>query len=143
MTGTIAAASGDSRADPYTNTKAFYTRRSGSTGYDKLEFRFHLNAGGGPYEYVYAVATFGSPEIPQNTAGLMVLSIESRDTETSIFPQNPSQFSDKVGNGRLIKIDTSVPSDDLVSAITVTIIGDPDPDDPNDDGVEVLPDAEC
>ena len=137
LTGAIEFESGDSRVAPHADTKAHYTRRSSSSGYDKLEFRFHLNAGGGPYEYVYAVATFGLTGAPTGEPTM----IESRDTETSIFPQNPSAFPDKVGNGRLIKIDTSVPLATLVSAITVTIIdGDPDPDDPND-GVEELDDG--
>ena len=134
LTGAIEAVGGDGRITPHDNTQAYYTRRTSSSGYDKLEFRFHLNAGGGPFEYVYAVATFGLTGAPDGEETM----IESRDEETSIFPQNPSQFPDKVGNGRIIKIDTSKPLGTLVSAITVTIIGDPDPDVPNDDGVEVL-----
>ena len=93
-------------------TKCFYTRRSGSTGYDKLEFNFHLTAGAS-YEKVYAVATFGLTE-----AGDAETMIESRDTETSIFPQSPSGF-DKVGDGKFIKIDAGVPAINIVSAVNV------------------------
>ena len=110
------------------NTKAYYKRRTSSTGYDNLEFRFHLGAGGGPYEYVYAVATFGLTDAPADEPTM----IESRDTETSIFPQNPSTFPEKVGNGRLIKIDASKPLANLVSALTVTIIDGDEKEELND-----------
>ncbi len=98
------------------NNEVFYTRRSGSTGYDKLEFNFHLT-GGASYEKVYAVATFGLTAAAADAPTM----IESRDTETSIFPQSPSGF-DKVGDGKFIKIDAGVPSNDIVSAVNVTII---------------------
>ena len=103
------------------NTKAYYTRRVGSNAYDKLEFRFHLGTGGGPFEYVYAVATFGlTPADPGNST------LESRDTETSIYPPNPSALPDKVGNGRHIKIDPTKPLATTVTGITIQI-GDGDP----------------
>ncbi len=114
LTGVTAAANGNTMHT--TNNKAFYTRRSGSTGYDKLEFRFHLT-GGASYDKVYAVVTFGLTE-PDDEAPTM---IESRDTKTSIFPQSPSGF-DKVGDGKFIKIDAGVPAVDIVSAVNVTII---------------------
>ena len=106
---------------PNANTKAYYTRRVGSNAYDKLEFRFHLTAGGGPYEYVYAVATFGLIDPPAGTDA----TLESRDTETSIYPPNPSALPDKVGNGRHIKIDATLPELDTVTGITIQI-GDGD-----------------
>ena len=107
---------------PHANTKAYYTRRVGSNAYDKLEFRFHLTAGGGPYEYVYAVAEFGLTDPPAGTDA----TLESRDTETSIYPPNPSALPDKVGNGRHIKIDATLPELDTVEGITIQI-GDDDP----------------
>ena len=105
---------------PHANTKAYYTRRIGSNAYDKLEFRFHLTAGGGPFEYVYAVATFGLTPVDDGNNTL-----ESRDTETSIYPPNPSAVRDKVGNGRHIKIDPTLPGLDVVLGITIQI-GDAD-----------------
>ena len=107
------------RAINATNTKAFYTRRSTGTGYDKLEFRFHLNNGGAAAENVYAVATFGLTGAPGDTESM----IDNRDEKTSIFPQSPSGF-DKVGNGRIIKIDAGVPANDIVSAVSITIDGE-------------------
>ncbi len=121
LTGTLANP-GDGTGTLNANTKAYYTRRVGSNAYDKLEFRFHLTAGGGPYEYVYAVATFGltpTPADPDNST------LESRDTETSIYPPNPSALPDKVGNGRHIKIDATLPELDTVEGITIQI-GDGD-----------------
>ena len=97
------------------NNEIFYTRRSTGSGYDKLEFNFHLT-GGATYEKVYAVATFGLVDAPDAED-----MIESRDTETSIFPQSPSGF-DKVGDGKFIKVDAGVPATNIVSAVTVTII---------------------
>ena len=45
--------------------------------------------------------TFGLIDPPAGTDA----TLESRDTETSIYPPNPSVLPDKVGNGRHIKID--------------------------------------
>ena len=85
------------------NTKAFYTRRSSSNGYDVLEFRFHpLATTAVRGEYVYAVVTFGLTGAPQGT----VDKIESRDTKTSIF-DHADYANEKVGDGVHIKIDAA------------------------------------
>ncbi len=121
LTGTAAAGTATGVVAPHANTKAFYTKGVGAGSYDKLEFRFHLNAGGGPFEYVYAVAEFGlTPVDTENNK------IESRDTETSIYPPNPSALPDKVGDGKHIKIDPTPPVGTIVSGITIQI-GDGDP----------------
>ena len=102
------------------NTKAYYTRRSSSNGYDVLEFRFHPTATTAVRgEYVYAVVTFGLTSPPAGTPN----TIESRDTKTSIF-DHADYANEKVGDGVHIKIDAAAPSATVVSAIAVTIDGD-------------------
>ena len=102
-----------------------------------LSSGFIWTAGGGPYEYVYAVATFGSPEILteycrfdecfQSKAGI-------RKHRFSLRILHNFQIRSVMGG--LLRLTPQCLQTTLVSAITVTIIGDPDPDDPNDDGVE-------
>lgn len=100
------------------NTKAFYTRRSGSNGFDVLEFRFHPTSNTAVSgDYVYAVVTFGltGADNAKNT-------IESRDTETTIF-DHANFANEKVGDGVHIKIDASAPANNIVTALTVSIDG--------------------
>ena len=59
---------------------------------------------------MYAVARFNDSND---------LEIESRDTETSIFPGGG--YSDVVGDGNLVKIDRDKPNDDIVEALKVEI----------------------
>lgn len=100
------------------NTEAHYTRRLTGDGYDILEFRFHLTAGGS-YEKVYARVTFGlSSDAPADTETM----INSYDTKTSIFPQG--NHRDKVGDGKFINVDAGVPAADIVSSISVAINGE-------------------
>ena len=106
-------------------TKAYYTRRSRSGHYDTLEFRIPItgklvDAQPDDLSKVYAVVTFGSSKTVNYHNG-EVVGLESRDTETSIFPPNPSIYPDKVGNGVLVKIDRVEP---LVNVITTLDVPD-------------------
>ena len=57
---------------------------------------------------------------------VQVVEIESRDTETAIrfIPANPSTFSDKVGDGKLIRIDRDKPALDVITNLTAARITD-------------------
>ena len=50
-----------------------------------------------------------------------LVSIESRDTETTIYPANPSAFPDKVGDGKYIRIDRDKPALDVINSMSVAI----------------------
>ena len=95
----------------------FYTRRSGSGSYDTLEFRFNIKADDNAVDLtkVYAVAMFS------DGGGKTLPILDSRDTETSIYPDDPSSFPDKVGDGKSIKIDRSRPAEDIISSLSVMI----------------------
>ena len=107
--------------DATTNIVA-YERRTRTGKYDVLEFRFNIpkNNGADDLRKVYAVATFTSNNISGSDE------IESRDTETTIYPANPSAFSDKVGDGRLVMIDRDPPDANVIGNLSVTITDDND-----------------
>ena len=111
--------------DATTNLVA-YQRRTRTGKYDMLEFRFNIpetNAdpvtSNNNLTKVYAVATF-------SVGGSSVGTIDSRDTETTIYPANPSAFSDKVGDGKLIRIDRDKPRTNIINSMSVNIIDDND-----------------
>ena len=110
------------------DTKASYKRRSSSEGYDVLEFLFHPT-GGGAYDKLYAVATFNADED---------LTISSLDTDTSIYPPDPTSFPNQVvGNGETGKLDAGLPLNTIVTAITIEI----DDGDPVDSGADAIQSA--
>ena len=79
-----------------------YTKQSEI--HDYLEFRFDIKnaATADDLKKVFAVVTF--------KAGTKVVGkIDSRDVETTIYPENPSLFTATVGDGKFIQIDRSKP----------------------------------
>ena len=104
-------------------SKAYYTRRSQSGHYDTLEFRVPIaerdvESQPADLSKVYAVVIFASDGTVNYHNG-DVTGLESRDTETSIFPPNPSIYPDKVGNGVLAKIDRVLPLGNVITALEV------------------------
>lgn len=110
--------------DDTTNLVA-YQRRTRTGKYDMLEFRFNIPetdadpvTSNNNLTKVYAVATFDG-----STDDTPVGTIDSRDTETTIYPANPSAFSDKVGDGKLIMIDRDKPRLNIIDFLGVDITG--------------------
>lgn len=106
-----------------------YRRRTRDRGYDTLEFEFDVAEGtGGDLERVYARATFTSANsafIFADNPGATppaLNRLNSFDTSTSIYPENPSAFPEKVGDGNLIKIDRSTPSPGVIGTLTRKIV---------------------
>ena len=104
--------------DATTNIVA-YQRRTRTGRYDMLEFRFNIPETNAEPETannnllkVYAVATF-------TVGNAAVGTIDSRDTETTIYPSNPSTFPDKVGDGKLIRIDRDKPRTNIINSMSV------------------------
>ena len=64
---------------------------------------------------MYALVTFVGTDIGGTGATL-----GSRDTKTTIFPANPSAYTDVVGDGKFIKLDRDAPGDDLFESGDVT-----------------------
>ena len=102
------------------NSIVAYKRRTRTGKYDMMEFRFNIpnttpadnSTGGEPnLTKVYAVATF-------TVSGTLVGSIDSRDTETTIYPANPSAFPDKVGDGELVMIDRAAPRSNIINSFS-------------------------
>ena len=102
------------------NSIVAYKRRTRTGKYDMMEFRFNIpnttpadnSTGGEPnLTKVYAVATF-------TVSGASVGSIDSRDTETTIYPANPSAFPDKVGDGKLVMIDRAAPRSNIINSFS-------------------------
>ena len=93
-----------------------YTRRTRTGKYDMMEFRFNIPEEDGEANLLkaYAVVTF----FVSNSA---VGSIENRDTETTIYPANPSAFPDKVGDGKYIMIDRDAPATGIINSMSVAI----------------------
>ena len=93
---------------------AYKRRQTGSDNFDTLEFRFQIpnSASAADVTEVFARATFTSDNGP--------FSLESRDTKTSILPNSPSVFPDKVGDGKYIKIDRSKPANSIITSLTTT-----------------------
>ena len=105
------------------NSIVAYKRRSRTGKYDVMEFRFNIlnvmtnaltDANPGSLRKVYAVASF---VVNNNTVG----SIESRETEDTIYPANPSAFPDKVGDGRYAMIDRNKPDANIINSMSVAI----------------------
>ena len=100
-----------------------YKRRSRTGKYDELEFRFNIpndtpdDRGPENLMKVYAVATFTSNSITTGTND----AIESRDTEKTIYPGNPSTFPDKVGDGNYAMIDRDPPLIGVLNSMNVNI----------------------
>ncbi len=131
-TDTLATVTGTGVGTPDATTNIVaYKRRTRTGKYDMLEFRFNIpdpEAGGTPARgpenlmKTYAVVTFASTSITAGTND----AIESRDTETTIFPSNPSAFSDKVGDGKLVMIDRDPPLPSVINSMNVNITDDND-----------------
>ena len=101
-------------------SKVTYKRRSSSGQYDTMDFEFgieDLSAVEVNYDKVYALVTFMS--IPIGGTGV---TLESRETKTTIFPSNPSAYTDVVGDGKFIKLDREPPGDNLFEFGAVTIV---------------------
>ncbi len=103
------------------NSIVAYKRRTRTGKYDMMEFRFNIPetdatpvTANNNLMKVYAVATF-------TVGGSAVGSIESRDTETTIYPANPSAFPDKVGDGKFIRIDRDKPRTNIINSFSVDI----------------------
>lgn len=105
------------------NSIVAYKRRTRTGKYDVMEFRFNIpniataaltDASPGILRKVYAVATF-------SVGGSPVGSIESRETEDTIYPANPSAFPDKVGDGRYAMVDRNRPDGDIINSMVATI----------------------
>ena len=98
-----------------------YRRRTRDRGYDTLEFEFNIAEGttGETHdlERVYARATFAS-----SNTGYSADPLNSFDTDTPIYPEDPSAFPDKVGDGNFIKIDRSTPSAGVIETLTRKIV---------------------
>ena len=95
-----------------------YRRRTRDRGYDTLQFEFDIAEGeGGDLGKVYARATFTGPNVAADND-----SLNSFDTSKSIYPENPSAFPEKVGDGNFVKIDRSIPSESVFGALTVKIV---------------------
>ena len=112
------------------NSIVAYKRRSRTGKWDMMEFRFNIpnvetsaltDANPGDLERVYAVATFV-------VGGSSVGSIESRETDDTIYPDNPSAFPDKVGDGRYAMIDRNKPDADIINSMSHTITDKNDSD---------------
>ncbi len=103
-----------------------YKRRSRAGRDDVMEFRFNIDDPSedllGPPDVtnVYAIATFVSGGVDALGDDVTV-SIESRDTKTSIFPQSPSDFSEVVGDGKSIQIDRDIPLTSVIQDLSVEI----------------------
>ena len=122
--GGTAATTVSDGANATTNIIA-YKRRSRSGKYDELEFRFNIantaaappaeNANEEDLKKVYAQVTFfvGGDAVGDP--------LNSYDTETSIYPENPSISSDKVGDGKFIKIDRTKPFNDIISSLSYEV----------------------
>jgi hypothetical protein len=91
-----------------------------------IEFRFNIvdpsqNAlGPADVSNVYAIAEFVSGGVDGSGEDVTV-TIESRDTKTSIFPQSPSAFSEVVGDGKSIQIDRDIPLTSVIQDLSVEI----------------------
>ena len=99
-----------------------YRRRTADRGYDTLEFEFNITEGDGTsgttdLNRVYARATFAS-----GNPGYSADDLNSFDTDTSIYPENPSAFPEKVGDGNFIKIDRSTPVVDVIGTLSVKVV---------------------
>ncbi|MDE2798726.1 MAG: T9SS type A sorting domain-containing protein [Gemmatimonadota bacterium] len=122
-TDSLSMVTGENVGTPNATTNIVaYERRTRTGKYDVLEFRFNIPKvnGAADLRKVYAVATFTSGNI-SGTA-----EIESRDTETTIYPANPSAFPDKVGDGKLVMIDRNPPADNIIGNLTVNITDEND-----------------
>ena len=115
---TASSESGVGSVDATTNLVA-YKRRTRTGKYDMLEFRFNIPEVDGAANLLktYALVTFASTNITAGTND----AIESRDTETTIYPANPSAFSDKVGDGKLVMIDRDKPALTVLNSMNVFI----------------------
>ena len=121
------------------SSKVTYKRRSRTGQYDTMDFEFAIEeVDGAPnMEKVYAKVTFASETLSATAtddgdedAGDGI--IASYDTETSIYPGNPSAATEKVGDGIFIKLDRDAPAITLFESATVTRVnakGKPFPDD--------------
>ena len=99
-----------------------YRRRTADRGYDTLEFEFNITegdatSGTSDLNKVYARATFAS-----SNANYSADDLNSFDTDTSIYPENPSAFPEKVGDGNFIKIDRSTPNAGVIRTLTVKVV---------------------
>ena len=111
----VGNAAGSFPAPKKVNNIIAYTKQS--EVHDFLEFRFAIAdaANEDDLEKVFAVVTF----IAENK---IVGQLDGRDTETTIYPENPSLFTNEVvGDGKFIKIDRSKPLADVVTSFTTTI----------------------
>ncbi len=121
---------GDSKdvtADPRITTNIpAYKRRTRAGRDDTMEFRFNIEDPNedvlGPPDVtnVYAVAEFVSGGV-DGLGEDVTVTIESRDTKTSIFPQSPSAFSEVVGDGKSIQIDRDIPLTSVIQDLSVEI----------------------
>ena len=86
--------------------KVVYTKRSSTSGYDILEFRFNIPVDP-PHDNlqkVYALVTFNS------TGSGTPTDIANTETKRFLVPDNESVFPDeKVGDGKLLKLDNNKP----------------------------------
>ena len=103
--------------DDESTSKVTYRRRSRSGNFDSMDFEFDIpELNGAPnLNKVYAQVTFTGASVSD-------VSISSHDTETLIYPGNPSAATEKVGDGKFIKLDRDKPAMDLFETADVTIV---------------------